>query len=875
MGEELLSENVTPAGFPTRESLALNPRFVPQAHPSLLRPRTAGKFLWLGDEKFFVRGVTYGAFPPNGEGHQFPEASRVHEDFVLMQKAGINTVLTYTVPPRSLLDQAQVHGLRIIINVPWMGHVCFLEQASTRRAARLAVREAVASCRDHPAVLMYAVAKELPPQIIRWYGKKKIETFLQDLVHVAKEEDADSLVTYTNFPTTEYLELPFVDVYTFNVYLHQRHDFCSYLSRLQHIAGERPLVLTELGMCSFRHGLDGQAEFLGWQMDEAFDHGLAGAVVFGWTDPFFQDGCLVDEWGFGLVDAERRPKPSYDVIRRRFTTAVPFAPGRRWPKVSVIVALHNAETTLEDCLASLTKLDYPNYEVIVVNDGSTDRSQAIIERYPFRSITNGKQAGVSDARNRGLRAATGEIVAYIDSDAYADPHWLRYLAATFLESDFVGVGGPNLVPQADSWIAKCVYRSPGGPCQVMLDDKSAEHIPGCNMAFWKWALDEVGGFDPIFTAAGDDVDICWRLLGRNYRLGFSPSAEVWHHRRPSLRAYWRQQVGYGRAESLLERRHPNKFNPWGHTFWGGAIYAPYPQFRLFGRPVIYHGLWGAAPFQSMYDAGSGGVLNFLPRAMETHLALVALIAVSLVFPWALGAVGFILAYILFYCAACATTANLDVLRPERASWTERVKWRVAIGWLHFLEPLARDWGRLQGGLTPWRSALVTEPCHVKRRPWWRGLQTFWRRVKWSYAGDMRLDKDIILERLTRLLNARGCAVGWNSNFEAWDLKLRRGALGEAWLRMVVEYHGGPRRVARFSADLRPSQAILWTVAAAATGAIASAAAGFSLASAAFSALLIILWTGCNREINRLECGLQAATEEVCGELVAGSPKSTT
>jgi glycosyltransferase involved in cell wall biosynthesis len=791
-----------------------------------------------------------------------------------MQKAGINTLLTYTVPPVSFLNQAHAHGLRVIINIPWMGHVCFLEQASTRRAARLAVKEAVGSCRDHPAVLMYAVAKELPPQIIRWYGKKKIEAFLRDLVHVAKDEDSESLVTYTNFPTTEYLELPFVDVHTFNVYLHQRHDFCSYISRLQHIAGEKPLVLTELGMCSFRHGREGQAEFLRWQMEEAFDHGLAGVVVFGWTDPFFQDGCLVDEWGFGLVDAQRRPKPSYEVIRDRFTNGGPFATGRSWPKISVVVALHNAEKTLDHCLNSLTRLDYRNYEVIVVNDGSTDQSQSIIESYPFRSITIERQAGVSNARNRGLHAATGEVVAYIDSDAYADPHWLRYLAATLQEADFAGVGGPNFVPESANWVAKCVYRSPGGPCQVMLDDKSAEHIPGCNMAFWKWALEDVGGFDPIFTAAGDDVDICWRLLARNYRLGFSPSAEVWHHRRSSFRAYWRQQVGYGKAESLLERRHPNKFNRWGHTFWGGAIYAPYPRFRLFGRPVIYHGLWGQAPFQSMYHAERAATLSFLPRAMETHLALVILMAVSLVFPWALGAIGIVLVYIMFYCAACAGNANNDVLGPEGATWRERAKWRVAIAWLHFLEPLARDWGRLRGGLTPWRSVLVEQTCRQERRPWWRGLQPFWRRAKWSYAGDMRLDKAVILERLTRLLGARGGAVGWNSNFESWDLKLRRGALGEAWLRMVVEHHGGPKRLARFSAIMQPSQPILWALVILAMAAAGSAAAGLLLPSATFLIFLVILWAGCVREISRLECGLQAATENVCGELITGSVPST-
>src|SRR6266567_9361553 len=109
------------------------------------------------------------------------------------------------------------------------------------------------------------------------------------------------------------------------------------------------------------------------------------------------------------------------------------------------------------------------------------------------------------------------------------------------------------------------------------------------------------GFDPIFTTAADDVDICWRLLDRGYRIGFSPSAVVWHHRRPSVRAYWRQQIGYGESEARLERKHPQKFNPWGHTFWAGRIYGPYPFFRPFRRPMIYQGLWGSAGFQSMYD----------------------------------------------------------------------------------------------------------------------------------------------------------------------------------------------------------------------------------------------------------------------------------
>jgi O-antigen biosynthesis protein len=836
------------------------------------RPRPLGKFLHIGGEKFFVRGVTYGSFPPNSRGDQFPEPPEVAADFARMRAAGINTFLTYTVPPISLLDQAAEHGLRAIVTIPWMEYACFLEQRSTRHEILRTVRRGVASCQRHPSVLMYCVGKEIPPAIVRWHGPRRVEAFLSDLHQAAKDEDPEALATYTNFPTTEYLELPFVDVFTFNVYLHQRSAFCKYLSRLQHLAGERPFVLTEFGICSFRHGRGGQAAFIDWQMEEIFDHGAAGAVIFGWTDPFFQDNVLVDEWGFGLVDGARSPKPSYETARRRFTSAVPFAADRRWPKITVVVATYNAAATLEDCLDSLLRLRYPDYEVIVVNDGSTDGSAAIMARYPFRTITTANQ-GVSGARNEGLRAARGEIVAYIDSDARADPDWLSYLARTFMESDFVGVGGPNLVPPEDKWLAKCVYRSPGGPTQVMLDDQSAEHIPGCNMAFRKSALEAIGGFDPVFRKAADDVDICWRLLDRGDRIGFSPSAVVWHHRRPSVKAYWRQQVGYGESEAILERKHPNKFNPWGHTFWAGRIYAPYPFFRMFGRPVIYQGLWGSAGFQPMYDPGGGGVLTFLPRAMEFHFALAALLVLGLFVPWSLALAGVGLSYLGIYCAVCASRASLDdILDPDdRARWTRRLRCRLAIAWLNFLEPIARDWGRLRGGLTPWRSARTVRETKPRSSAWWQRLQPFRRAVQWTHRGGPALDKYAFLERLTAKLFAAGCAVGWNHVADDWDLKVRRGALGEARARTVVEHHGGPRRLVRLSATIRPSRSIVWAQAVLAAAGLGFGVLGLWLPFALVALATAVLWVAPIAEASRLEAAIQVAAEEVVETLEGREP----
>src|SRR5205814_1600843 len=139
-----------------------------------------------------------------------------------------------------------------------------------------------------------------------------------------------------------------------------------------------------------------------------------------------------------------------------------------------------------------------------------------------------------------------------------DPDWLYYLVGAMgtERGPIAGAGGPNLPPPGDGRTAAAVAASPGGPTHVLVDDVTAEHIPGCNMAFWKSALVEVGGFDPRFHAAGDDVDICWRLQDRGLKLGYAPSAIVWHHRRNSAKAYLKQQRGYGEAEAELAAKHP-------------------------------------------------------------------------------------------------------------------------------------------------------------------------------------------------------------------------------------------------------------------------------------------------------------------------------
>src|SRR5438045_2617465 len=272
-------------------------------------------------------------------------------------------------------------------------------------------------------------------------GRSRVARHLERLYHAAKDEDPGGLVSYVNFPTTEYLSLPFLDFVCFNVYLEDRGRLSAYLTRLQNLAGDLPVVMAEIGLDSRRNGEERQAEVLDWQVRTAFAAGCAGAFVFAWTDEWHRGGYEIEDWDFGLTTRERRPKPALDAVGTAFAE-IPLPPGISGPSASVVVCSYNDAPTLRDCLDGLAEQTYLDYDVIVVDDGSTDGTGAIARDYDVRVIET-ENHGLSRARNTGLDAATGDIVAFVDGDARADPDWLSFLAARFAGSEDAAVGRPN------------------------------------------------------------------------------------------------------------------------------------------------------------------------------------------------------------------------------------------------------------------------------------------------------------------------------------------------------------------------------------------------------------------------------------------------
>jgi glycosyltransferase involved in cell wall biosynthesis len=754
------------------------------------RVRRDGKFFRLGAEKFYVKGVTYGPFAPNSDGDPLPEKPRVRLDLAQIRELGGNCIRLYHVPPPWMLDMAEEYGIKILLDVAWPKNLTFIHDGQLLHQARRAVREAARACGNHPALLALSVVNEIPPDVVRFLGARRVEDFIDELARIAKSQAPDCLVTFANFPTTEYLQPRGIDFVCFNVYLHDEKIFRNYLARLQNIAGEKPLLLGEYGIDTYREKTPQmQAEILGSQLRAVFDEGLAGAFIFSYTDDWFTHGHAITDWAFGLVTRDRVPKPSFAAVQEVFRRA-PQTANETLPRVSIVICSYNGAGTVESCLASMQKLRYPNYEVVFVDDGSTDHTQEILKKFPTVRNIRQRNMGLSFARNVGLEAATGEVIVYTDSDCEADEDWLYYLCLALVRGKHAGMGGPNLIPDEGSWVADCVGLAPGGPTHVMLDDRTAEHVPGCNMAFFAWALKLVAGFDPQYRKAGDDVDVIWRVQNQNQTIGFSPAAQVWHYRRNTVKAYLNQQRGYGQAEAMLKYKHPDRFNALGASHWRGRIYGGEQIGVRFGSDVIYHGVFGTGLFQTIYRRPASLAAMML-MSIEWHALGWFVIVLGLAFTpllWVGGAM-------LLLPVGLAIVASIQSPLPRHRHWLTR----PLIAYLHFRQPIARGWARyLMRNKARVMNAEARGFQRQRRLPLDPADKTVLR--YWHH----QLDRLALLERIKQEVAAAGWRHRTDSGWHDWDMEIYGSRYVQIRLATVTEHHHGVGLLTKARVSMRMS-----------------------------------------------------------------------
>ena len=760
-------------------------------HTATNRVRRDGKFFRLGDEKFYVKGVTYGPFEKSSEGEPLPERDQIRRDFDQILDLGANVIRVYHTPPKWFMDMALHAGLKIFIDVAWPKNLTFVGDKEITEQAHTAVRQAARTCGNHPAIFAISVVNEVPPDIIRFTGRQKVEEFIDDLVDSAKSEAPDCLITFASFPTTEYVQPRKIDFVCFNVYLHNEQTFRNYLARLQNIAGDKPLMLGEYGIDTFQEfNEEKQAEILSAHVRAVFDEGLAGTVVFSFTDDWFTGGFRIEDWAFGLTRRDRTPKPAFRALQQLFRK-VPQVSGEKLPMVSVIVCSYNGASTVEACLRSMERIRYPEYEVVFVDDGSTDHTQDILKKFPWVRNIRQRNMGLSHARNVGLEAARGQIVVYTDSDCEADEDWLYSLSLALVRSSHAGMGGPNLIPDEGSWIADCVGLSPGGPTHVMIDDRTAEHVPGCNMAFYTWAARLANGFDPQFRKAGDDVDFIWRLQHLGYTIGFAPAAQVWHYRRNSVAAYLKQQQGYGEAEALLKYKHPDHFNALGASHWRGRIYNGDQIGVRFGGDVVYHGVFGTGLFQTIYRQPASMTAAML-MSIEWHLLGMFVTVLGMAFTpllWIAGAM-FIMPMALAIVAAIQSPA------PRHRHWLSR----PLIAWLHFRQPIARGWARYSVRL---KAKVMKHEAAGYRRPNTLPFdQNDRRTLRYWSPKEERLG---LLQKIHEEVKAAGWRSRVDSGWAEWDMEIYGSRYVKVRLTTATEIHGRDSMLTRVRVELLMSK----------------------------------------------------------------------
>jgi O-antigen biosynthesis protein len=708
------------------------------------------KYIFAGAQKFYARGVSYGPFAENSRGERYPEPERAETDFALMRQLGANVIRVYVPPPEWMFELAAKYELRMMVGMPWPFHMAFLDSKQMTREIRETIRRGVSSMRQFgETIFAWSLGNEIRSDIVRWHGPRAVNRFLGELYDIGMQIDPEGLFTYSNYPSTEYLELSSLDFVSFNVYLHREEDFRRYLTHLLAITGDRPLVLSETGMDTIREGEEHQAELLAWQGRAAFEIGLSGFIIFAFTDEWHTGGSEITDWAFGLVSRERTPKKSFYAAGEIFKAALPPSLAEA-PKASVVVCAYNAEETIGSCLDAIAHLNYPAYETIVIDDGSTDATASIAKARGVRTLSL-EHCGLSFARNAGIVAAEGNIVAFADADAEPDADWLYHLIETMTRREAAAVGGRNFAPPPASDLTAALALAPGQPREVRLGDDELEQVCGCSMALDKSRIGDAPYFDTAFRAAGDDVDFSWRLREQGARLAYAPAAIVTHRPRATVRSYLRQQRGYGHAEGLLYRKYPRR------TRNEQGVYGGWLASLFNSGTRVYYGAFGRGLFQTLYNGQALPPIAQIPLTIQ-WVAVACLLMAAVPLNRIAAVAG--LAGIVITIASAVTAA---VLEPSR-HLNRGARVNLALLWL--LGPLVRSYERTK---VIWSFNPDVSHAPDTREARWEGR--FALTVP-SGSGMVAPAPDRLMEAVHHALVRRGGAVAVTDGYEPFDLEIR-------------------------------------------------------------------------------------------------------
>lgn len=233
------------------------------------------------------------------------------------------------------------------------------------------------------------------------------------------------------------------------------------------------------------------------------------------------------------------------------------------PRISVVIPTHNRSRLLANCLKSIVSQAYSNYEVIVVDDGCTDDTASVVGQFSSVHMIRQNNRGPAAARNAGIQAATGDIVAFTDDDCVVPPNWLAYLCSGYKATpDVAGVGGV-LSPPPETRRRNPIAKYEWFVASRLYGANQEEYVGGfeCpaggtnNMSYRRSVLLNVGGFDETFPyAAGEDADLKWRICEAGHRLLYIPVKAI-HLQKYNWSGFQSQQIRHGRGSIHFENKH--------------------------------------------------------------------------------------------------------------------------------------------------------------------------------------------------------------------------------------------------------------------------------------------------------------------------------
>lgn len=235
-----------------------------------------------------------------------------------------------------------------------------------------------------------------------------------------------------------------------------------------------------------------------------------------------------------------------------------------FPEVTVVIPVMDRADELRRCLTSLSNISYPHekLQVIVVDDGSSDDSPHVAMEFGALLVSSGGRGrGPAAARNVGASRATGEILAFIDSDCTASPEWLSRLIPAFSDPAMAAVGGQvdGMCTESavDRYEAVMSSLSIGSRERVGNSGNDTFYLPSCNLLVRVSAFKNVGGFKDGMHV-GEDVDLTWRLRDRGWSISYIPAGNVLHEHRSTIRSFMSRRFDYGTSEGMLQLLHPGR-----------------------------------------------------------------------------------------------------------------------------------------------------------------------------------------------------------------------------------------------------------------------------------------------------------------------------